>query len=182
MNGCAASFKASIEKRYYEGLNLSFCNNGQYNIKCEVNVNVLDQSAPFFESLSAIDTFKLCVENITPENLGIPTPKVPDNCDSAKVEFTNVSILNNGGPCDTTRAQITWTASDACGNSTSVNQTVVIIRPDANDVVKASDVTLSCGQDQTTDINDFAKTGMPGLKVGRVKNWCLNSDGYHCSE
>ncbi|MFK7983809.1 MAG: Ig-like domain-containing protein [Saprospiraceae bacterium] len=173
MNACSGTIKATIEKRYYEGLNLSFCNNGQQSSTCSTIINAVDQTAPIFTNISRTDTFKLCTTDLSPENLGIPTPKAIDNCDSAKVEFTSINLLTDGGACDTTRAEITWTATDACDNKTTTTQLVVILRPDANDVVKVADVVLSCGEDTEATINDFAKTGMPGIKVGKIENGVL---------
>ena len=68
---------------------------------------------------------------------------------------------------------LNWTATDACGNVAILAQSIVIIRPDAADVVQAADVVLSCGEDETTALNDFAKTGTPGIKVGKIVNGVL---------
>jgi hypothetical protein len=167
---CGASIKATIEKRYYEGLNLSFSNNGMKSVKCNVQVNLSDQSAPIFQDAASIDTFRMCNLELTPENLGLIAPKAVDNCDEVAVKFSKVTILQDGNVCDTTRAQIVWTATDACNNTTTLNQTIIITRPTANDIVKAKTATLSCGQDQESALQDLAKTGKPGIKVGKVKN------------
>jgi len=170
---CGGSITAEIEKRYYEGLDLTFCNNGPQSISCEVTVNVLDQSAPTFTSGTARDTFRLCSIDLTAEALGIPAPTAIDNCDSVNVEFEGATILNDSGPCDTTRALLNWTATDACGNTATLAQSVVILRPDAGDIIQAADQVLSCGEDTEADLNNFAKTGMPRIKVGKVVNGVL---------
>ena len=170
---CGGIITAEIEKRFYDGLNLSFCNNGPQGGSCEVEVNVLDQSAPTFTSGTSRDTFRLCSIDLSADALGIPAPTAIDNCDSVKVEFAGATILNEGGPCDTTRATLNWTATDACGNIATLAQSVVILRPDAADIIQAPDQVLSCGEDSEADLNNFAKTGMPRIKVGKVVNGVL---------
>ncbi len=170
---CGGTITATIEKRFYDGLDLSFCNNGPQGASCSVEVNVLDQSAPTFTSGTTRDTFRLCSVDLTAETLGLPTPTAIDNCDSVKVEFMGATILNEGGACDTTRALLNWSATDACGNVATLAQSVVILRPDAADIVQAPDRILSCGEDDETALNDFAKTGMPRIKIGKVVNGVL---------
>ncbi|MEM6318586.1 MAG: SdrD B-like domain-containing protein [Bacteroidota bacterium] len=167
---CDGSVKAKIERRYYEGLNLTFCNNGPQTLSCETTVNLIDQLAPIFQTTAKVDTFKLCGAELTAEALGITPPIAIDNCDTVAVKFVNATILTDGGTCDTTRATLNWTATDACGNVGTLAQSVVILRPDAADVVRAPDVVLSCGEDTEATFNDFSKTKMPGIKIGKVVN------------
>ena len=101
---CGGTITAEIEKRYYEGLNLSFCNNGMKSVSCEVVVNLIDQSPPIFQGVASVDTFKLCSPDLTAEALGIAPPMAIDNCDTVTVIFAGSTILNDGGTCDTTRA------------------------------------------------------------------------------
>jgi len=171
---CGGTITATIEKRYYEGLNLTFCNNGPKNTNCEVTVNLLDQTPPFFTNISTIaDTFRLCSVDLTADALGIPAPTALDNCDTAVVKFVDATILNDGGPCDTTRALLNWTATDVCGNVATLAQSVVILRPAFTDIVKPADIVLSCGEDDENTLNDISKTGVPSIKVGKVVNGVL---------
>jgi len=144
--------------RYYDGLNLTFCNNGPQNASCEVSVNLFDQTPPIFISKDA---------------LGIPTPTAIDNCDTAMVEFVDATILNDGGICGTTRALLNWKATDACGNETTLAQSVVILRPQFTDIVTPENIVLSCGEDSESTLNDINKTGIPSIKVGKVVNGVL---------
>ena len=167
---CSGILTASIEKRYYEGLNLGFCNNGIYNEKCEVTIQVLDQSPPIFTTTAAIDTFKLCAIDLSEKGLNLIKPQAVDNCGEAIVTFDEAIIIEDGGNCDTTHIQVKWIAKDECDNTTSMTQLVLVIRPDINDFVPAPNQILSCGEDDENDLYNFNKTGLPGLKVGRVKN------------
>ena len=170
---CGGSITAEIERRYYEGLNLSICNNGIKSINCTIKVNIFDQSPPIFQHTTTNDTFRLCRVDLTADALGIPIPTAIDNCDTVKVEFVGATVLNDGGTCDTTRALLNWTATDVCGNMATLAQSIVIVRPDMGDIVQAQDVVLSCGEDTEADLNDFAKTGMPRIKIGKVVNGIL---------
>ena len=165
---CGGTITVEIEKRYYEGLDLSICNNGLKHTSCTVKVNIYDQSPPIFQIISSKDTFRLCSADLTAAVLELPTPTAIDNCDTVKVEFVGAMVLNDGGVCDTTRALLNWIATDACGNTANLEQSVVILRPDVADILQAPDVILNCGEDTATDLNNFAKTGMPRIKVGKV--------------
>jgi hypothetical protein len=173
IGNCGGTVKATIERRYYEGLKLPFCNNGQQSASCATEIRLVDQSAPIFESVTAIDTFKLCSPTLSPENLGLKAPLAIDNCDTVQVNFKEATLIKDGSICGVTEAQITWEATDGCGNTSSISQMVVILRPDANDIVEAKDIVLSCGEDAETALQNLAKTGQPGLKVGKVKNGIL---------
>ena len=171
---CGGTITAEIERRYYEGLNLPFCNNGPQTSSCEVEVEVTDQTPPIFTNISTLaDTFRLCGADLDPNNLGIPTPTAVDNCAAVEVEFSSVNVLTDGGTCDTTRAEIIWTATDACGNTATASQTVVILRPEITDIVQAPNTLLSCGEDDTDVLNDFDRTGIPSIQVGRMVNGVL---------
>jgi len=173
IDACGGSFKVEVEQRYYENTVLNFCNNGQKQQSCETTVDIIDQSVPVFEGLTTIDTFKLCTEDLTPEALGISAPKAVDNCSEAEVTFTDITILSDGGVCDTTRAEINWTATDACGNIATATQSIVLLRPTLAEVVLAKNIVLSCGVDTEADLTNLSKTGVPGIKVGKVVNGIL---------
>ena len=48
--------------------------------------------------------------------------------------------------------------------------TVRVIRPGIDKIVKVPDATLSCGEDGVSAIQDLNKTGIPGLMVGLQRN------------
>jgi len=171
---CDGMITAEIEKRYYDDLDLTFCNNGVQSAACEVRVNLFDQVPPVFTNISAIaDTFRLCSIDLTADALGLPTPTAIDNCEEATVEFVDATILNEGGSCDTTRALLNWKATDACGNEATLAQSVVILRPEFTDIIKPENITLSCGEDTESTLSDISRTGIPSIKVGKVVNGVL---------
>ncbi|MEM6319147.1 MAG: SdrD B-like domain-containing protein [Bacteroidota bacterium] len=159
-----------IERRHYEGLTLSgLCNNGTKTIKCRTKMEIFDNSGPVFSGVTR-DTFKVCDIDLTEKGLGLTKPKAFDNCSEAKVTFTGVTVLNDGGICDTTRALVNWTAEDSIGNKATITQNIVLIRADTADLVLPKDTRLSCGFDTEATFNDLKKVGVPSLKIGQVKN------------
>ncbi len=184
---CSSSLTAEIEKRYYDDLNLHFCNNGVQKVSCAIQINISDQSAPWFTNITR-DTFKVCHIDLTEKGLGLSPPKAVDNCDSVAVSFLEAKLVDDGKVCDTSRAEVTWEAVDLCGNVSTVTQPVVFIRSTMEDIVKAPNTLLSCEKDTKTTFSDFETTGIPGIKIGKIKNGILipsdtiplNTDTYVC--
>src|SRR5690606_37459603 len=93
-------------------------NCGNFSSKTQ-SITVKDDEAPVFANIP---------QDITVECSNIPTPQTPtasDNCD------TNVSIIlsedTRPGACPQEYALIrTWTATDDCGNSATVSQTLIV--------------------------------------------------------
>ncbi len=167
---CKGTITAKIERRYYDGLNLNFCNNGPISSICSVEIDLIDDSAPIFLDLPAVDTFVNCIEGLTQTELGLEIPKATDNCAEPTVVFGGAKIVNQGSTiCDTSRVEITWIATDACGNSTNATQMRLYVRPRIEDIVKTSRINLSCGGEITAD--DI--TTAPRIKIGKLKNGVL---------
>jgi len=174
---------ATIERRYYEGLNLSFCNNGTKTENCTVEVAIIDQSTPWIVEMTTIDTFVTCQIDLTEEGLNLPTPEALDNCSEVRVTFNGASLLSQGSEvCDTTKVAVEWLAIDACGNSTMATQTIVFIRPSLANLVQATDEVLTC------DEANASEGSRPGLQIGKWENGqltpsdtiLLSTEAYIC--
>ena len=162
---CGGLITATIERRYYEGLTLSFCNNGTQEEKCEVEVAITDESNPWILEVATIDTFIACQIDLTAEGLGLAIPEAIDNCSEARVSFNGANIISEGSEvCDTTKVAVEWLATDACGNSTTATQTVVFIRPSLAQLVQTKDETLACDGANTSE------GSRPSLQIGQWKN------------
>ena len=154
---CGGILNAEIEQRYYENSSLSFCNNGIQKLSCITSIQIEDKSAPIFITSSTADTFKTCLTEYTEQSLGLIPPKAIDNCDSASVSFEKVTIINDGKICDTTRLNVTWKATDACGNINTIKQLVVLLRPGLEDLIKAENIILSCGENPIATTEKLTK-------------------------
>ncbi len=163
---------AEIEQQYYFTNILDICNNGPQALSCRTAIEIEDSSVPVFGGVTR-DTFKVCDIDLTEAGLGLARPEAFDNCGAAEVSFTSVNVITDGGVCDTTRAEVIWTATDANGNTATLAQQIVLTRSDINDIVLAEDQILSCGVDSEATFNDLEVVGVPGIKVGRVKNGVL---------
>ena len=161
-----------VEKRYYENLPFNICNSGQQSISCRTLIEIEDNSGPIFGGVTR-DTFKVCDIDLTEEGLNLNKPEAFDNCNAVEAVFSEVKVINDGGVCDTTRAEVIWAAIDSSGNQSTMVQNIVLIRSDANDLVKPADKVLTCGTNSDADFNDFEKVGVPGIKIGKVTNGVL---------
>jgi len=165
-NDCRNTIKVSLERRYYENANLTFCNNGVKTIACETNITIIDNAPPIFTTTASIDTFVKCDIRLTQTDLGITPPVAVDNCDSVVVIFAKASFLSPHQLCDTTRVEVEWQATDLCGNQATQTQLLVFVRPTIADIIKTSEVTLSCAADNGEDF----VSEIPHIKIGQLKN------------
>ena len=167
---CGGAITASIERRYYEGLDLTFCNSGTQAVSCDVNVSIIDQSAPLITNLAASDTLITCSLDLTQEGLGLTSPAAIDNCSESTVDLKDIRIVTQGtAVCDTSRVEVIWQATDDCGNETTATQLVVLIRPRLEDIVKTGLISYTCD----TTITAEEITIVPGIKIGKLKNGTL---------
>ena len=99
-----------------------------------------------------------CTASTDPANTGMTT--ATDNCDSAPV-VTLVDVTMEGACAQEYTIARTWTATDACGNSSTCLQTITV--EDSTPPVFtmcAADVTIEC-----TDSTDPADTGIPQRQI-----------------
>ena len=100
-------------------------------------VTVTDTSVPTFSNVPA---------NITVECDVVPAPVAPtanDNCSGPITPVLNETRVDGNCPANYT-LQRTWTASDECGNSNSVTQTVTVRDTMAPVVTVPADIAVSC--------------------------------------
>jgi uncharacterized protein affecting Mg2+/Co2+ transport len=90
---------------------------------CTQNVTVSDTSAPVFSSFPA-DVVVECPGLTLPPETGVPT--ATDTCSVPSVSFADVSVDGNCSNQVIRLITRTWTATDACGNSTNRNQLITL--------------------------------------------------------
>ncbi len=164
-------YTAEIQRVYYDGGNLSICNDGRQTNKCWTYLRFEDKAAPLFTGDVRCDTVFACNIDMTQNALGLNTPTVLDNCDSVDVVYAGVEMLSVPTECDTIDSYLVlWQATDGCGNISERKDTVKIFRPGVDKIVKAPDVILSCGMDDPSVVNDLTRIGVPGIKIGYTRN------------
>ncbi len=104
-------------------------------------ITVIDNTAPVAPAAPAAASYQ-CATNV-------PAPgslTATDNC-SGNITVTGVDTNNGGTGCPGSPLVITrtWTFSDACGNSSSVSQTITVIDTQGPNAFDPADVTnVSC--------------------------------------
>ncbi len=158
-------YTATVSMVYFENFPLAYCNRGVQRETCESKIVFTDKTPPGFAVGTSTDIIYNCNIELSEEGLEKFRPAIIDNCSSATVSFYTAREISATSNCDKTYT-VTWLATDACGNTAYLDRTLIIKRPGLDKIVKVSDTNLSCGEDDPSDIEDFTKTGILGLKVG----------------
>jgi len=167
---CSSNLEVEITRVYYDGLNLSICNNGRQATTCSTDVLFFDNSAPIFTERPSADTLYACDPDLSVDGLMVTAPTAIDNCAEVKVTFQGATKLNAVSACGLTTYLVTWIAADDCNNTATLKDTVRVIRPGLDKIVKVADAVLSCGEDGSSEVQDLNRTGIPGLMVGVQEN------------
>ncbi|MEM6319684.1 MAG: T9SS type A sorting domain-containing protein [Bacteroidota bacterium] len=160
---CSGSVDVKITRIYYEQLEptMSICHGGMVETSCTTTLNFADQSPPFFLNYQGLDTVAACDTIGLMDALRLPT--VIANCDTAEVVVDKVQLIDNVNACKTGKVLVTWKATDVCGNSSFLSDTIYIVRP--TEFYNPGRTTLNCHEDKT-----YLDAETPGLLVGEIKN------------
>ena len=162
------NYSVEVKRVYFEGANLSICNNGVQETSCTAIVNFEDNSSPIFGRLPAADTLYNCdIETLNIEAL-LPKPISVDNCTTPDVSLKNTTLISsNNNSCDGALTYlVAWLSEDGCGNQSTLTDTLRVIRPGIDKILDAPTTNLSCGEDDGATIENFQKTGLPSVVVG----------------
>ncbi len=114
---------------------------------CDQTITVEDTTAP--DVTCPPDTTVECDASTDPNDTGVAT--ATDNCDPSPVVDYSDSVTPGANAQEWTITR-TWTATDAAGNSSSCDQTIMVEDTTAPEVTCPSDTTVEC--DASTDPND----------------------------
>ena len=118
-----------------------------------LQIITVDDSTPPVITMCAADVTVECTDSTDPADTGMST--ATDNCDPAPV-VTFADVTTAGVCAQEYTIARTWTATDACGNSSTCLQ-IITVDDSTPPVITlcAADVTVEC-----TDSTDPADTGM----------------------
>ena len=158
-------YTATVSMVYFEDFPLAYCNKGVQRETCEAQIVFTDKTPPAFAVGTSTDIIYNCNIELSEKGLEKFKPAIIDNCSSTTATFYGATQISATSNCDKTY-NVTWLATDACGNTAYLDRTLIIKRPGLDKIVKVADTYLSCGEDDPSDIEDFTKAGILGLKVG----------------
>ena len=107
---------------------------------CLQVITIDDIIAPAFTCPADITI--ACTENTLPENTGSPT-QLTDNCDPAPL-VTNSDLTIAGTCAFSYSITRTWTAEDACGNTTTCSQIITIQDTSPPSITCPDNITIEC--------------------------------------
>lgn len=115
---------------------------------CTSYAEIVDNFPPQFDCVVE-DLVISCTQDTAAAIVGIPD--VSDNCTS-EVNLTYTDQIDEADCNSTGSLVITrrWVASDASGNNAFCTQTIVLQRPNLNNIQYPADLTLSCDQTDTS--------------------------------
>jgi len=145
------------------------CNNGAQTASCTSTLSFNDQSNPFITLTSTATALVACDASAV---ASIVSASAIDNCDDdVDVEILSI-VMEEEDPCfaangtpNETSAVITFIATDDCGNTSTLSQTIAITRPNPVDhLVRVGDIDP---RDCSEDINGIADE-VPMLAIGTL--------------
>ena len=110
---------------------------------------VTDSEAPTISCLATV--FLDCPQGLE----SVADATATDNCDSAPA-LVKVDVMTPGACPQEYTVVRTWTATDACGNATELVQTITVSDDEAPILSIPEDVTIACGDDESTQSNGTA--------------------------
>jgi len=126
------------------------CGNGT---NCIQVITVDDSTPPTITDCAADITIE-CDESTDPSNTGLTS--ATDNCDAApEVAYSDATFGSQVCAQEYTITR-TWTATDACGNSTNCVQVIVVDDSTPPVIICPDDVTIECTDDTSSDSNGIA--------------------------
>jgi hypothetical protein len=134
----------------------------------------------FVQFIAVVDTIAPVFLN-TPENMNAQcsaefpdfTPEVIDNCDESPL--VTYSESTQGVACNIVTVR-TWTATDACGNSSFVQQTIILDDTIAPTITGAHNIIATCSNDNWDIPFAFDNCGSVSM------NYTDSTTGLDCSQ
>ncbi len=164
-------YLAEITQVYYDNLNLSFCNNGPQKNTCQIILNFEDKAPPVFQNKTRVDTIYACNFDLNERSLGLLIPSAVDNCSAASVELENIIEISPIENCNALKSYLViWKSEDDCGNIRKKSDTIRVIRPGLDKIIKPQNVILSCGEDSLSELGNEGRLRVPSIQVGRQRN------------
>ena len=142
--GCGSTYSFT---RTWTALATDECGNVA-TTSCDQTITLQDVTAPDWGN-SILYTYAACEDLLDPEDPTLVPIEATDNC--SDVTYTIVAMQLSGG-CPGTYERI-WTATDACGNSSSFGQYVSLYDIIAPEITCPADTSLVLDESCTADLS-----------------------------
>lgn len=118
---------------------------------CTQLITVNDTTAPVLSGCPSPTASFQCLSQVPPP----PNVTATDNCNGTVPVTFNETQSNPGSSCNNTITR-TWTATDACGNTTSCTQVITVNDTTAPVIICPANALVSCGGDTSPNATGFA--------------------------
>src|SRR6185436_6318170 len=141
------------------------------SVSCVQTIAVKDTTAPTVTKPA--DVVLECPANTATNVTGVASAQ--DACSSVTVRYTDATTTNCTGTKVIAR---TWTATDACGNTTNSVQTITVLDTLRPSLVCPTNVVLECPADTRTNVTGVA-TATDGCSKATVSysDWVVTNCG-----
>ncbi len=121
---------------------------------CTQVIHVTDESAPSIACPE--DIVVSCSASLDPSEVG--TPVIADNCTpEADLQLSYSHDISNANGCNGTGVmQRTWLVLDACGNSSSCVQNLMLVDDVQPEISCAAEVTITCTDDTSPEFTGWS--------------------------
>jgi hypothetical protein len=147
------------------------------------NINIIDNVAPVFDNVPTVFNVN-CSDDISPG--AIVAPSASDNCDAALTVGYSDSVLYSSGVFNYVLNR-TWTATDHCGNTTVLVQTInlydsippVINCPQTIRICTANPTVVNYNVTATDNcgLSPLNLLTNPGNESGNLSGWVITLNG-----
>lgn len=171
-------YQVEITRVYdYKGTN---CSSDLVKDVCWGYINFIDGTKPEFMTHS-VDTITACgTINFDAIGADLTKPNIIDNCDSITLKAIDYELFS-GDECSPMRTYLVkWEATDQCNNKATQIDTLKVLRPTLDSIMKLADVTLSCGEDNPETMEDYERLGIVRIPM-EGDTIVLSTDYYVCN-
>ncbi len=155
------------------------CSEGLIKDVCWGYISFVDGTAPQF-TRHVVDTIMACKVDIDKIGQFVTKPTTADNCDSVSLSIKKAELID-GDECAEARTYlITWEAKDLCGKTATQDDTLRVLRPKLDSIIKLPNVMIGCEEEGKLDMEDYKRLGIVKM-IADGDTITLSTEEYVCN-